>query len=167
MSAYKAADLNDNFVVVNILCIGVLDMSFQLSEQPRYGVWKVRVKAFVSLKFIMTEYASSNSNIWISISLSCTIVLFNTFESSRNHTQEIYFAVFATLNNGNCQLLILRAELTCLCLTVNMSGFLNKLFVPLKLILLLIFRVLYMRRLLKFMNFVSSLLVLKIKRVKL
>lgn len=25
---------------------GVLDMSFQLSEQPRYGVWKVRVKAF-------------------------------------------------------------------------------------------------------------------------
>ena len=27
---------------------GVLDMSFPLSDQPRYGVWKVRVKAFVS-----------------------------------------------------------------------------------------------------------------------
>lgn len=62
MTALRGADLNDDIVIVDILHIGVLDMSFQLSEQPRYGVWKVRVKAFVSLKFIMTEY-TSNSNI--------------------------------------------------------------------------------------------------------
>lgn len=64
MTALKAADLNNSFVIVNILCIGVLDMSFQLSEQPRYGVWKVRVKAFVSLKFIMTEYTFNFNKYW-------------------------------------------------------------------------------------------------------
>lgn len=92
--------------------------------------------------------------------LCCTIVLFNTFDSSRNHDNYNLYILFCHtyyLKMETVKLLILWAELTCLCLTVNMSGFLDNLVVLLMLILLLIFRVMYMRRFLKFMNFVSSL----------
>ena len=31
---------------------GALDMQFQLSDQPHYGVWKVRCYAFVSVSIL-------------------------------------------------------------------------------------------------------------------
>ena len=48
------------YILINlILSLGVLDMEYQLTEQPKYGDWKIRVDAFVSYSNLLNQTYTS------------------------------------------------------------------------------------------------------------